>query len=667
MMPGMDDLVTTSATIASHYKLASPAAQVTLGGLMAYPVIDRRDALRTLLAVQTQPALPPRAKILGGRAAAPVAGAMMPLDHGPGRNPGGTEAYFVICPRPPGPAISADPRPWPESEIIRCLLLPAAAALDALADRGITHRAINPGNIFRAGPGEKIVLGPCWAAPPASLQPSAYEPPYSAQCLPAGRGEGSPHDDVYALGVTLLWCMLGGAADPTIAAWADEEALLRRKLCLGSLAALAGGARLTSILADLLRGMLAEDPEHRPAASLLLDPEQARGRRVATRQAVRAQRALIVGGEQAGFSRELAHLMVRAPDEGAALLRNGAVGTWLRRSVGDTQLAVRLEEALARLSIEPPLDSAKPAHVTVARAVAALDPLAPLAWRGVAVFPDGIASALAYASLSNQPSVVATLEEVLDRDVTAAWMVGRVPRPDLTRMQQEVRDWRAWRAAKGLAGGLARVLYGGNVLLACASPLLGGRIVARLADLLPALDDAALQTDRKRPPLDAHIAAFIAAHADGSVLADADRLGGLHTPGDRLAVIALFGRLQQRVGADRMPHLAAWLVESGLGELGQWRSVATRKAIEGKLGDLAAAGQITPMAVLLGDVGGRAQDAAGAEMAARRLAEIELALSAFEQGGEHRQHHARQTGQEIATGLSLVSLLVGAIWVALAG
>ena len=653
--------------IATHYKLAAPAAPVTVGGLMAYPVTDRRDALRTLLAVQTHPALPPRARLLSGRAAAPVAQAMMPLDHGPGHTPGGVEAYFVICPSPPGPAISADPRPWPESEIIRCLLLPAAAALDALAERGVTHRAINPANIFRAGPGEKIVLGPCWAAPPASLQPGAYEPPYSAQCLPTGRGEGSPHDDIYALGVTMLWCMLGGPADPAIAAWADEEALLRRKLCLGSLAALAGKARLSSTLAELLRGMLAEDPDHRPSATLLLDPEQARGRRVATRQAMRAQSVLAVGGEHAAFSRELAHLMVRATDDGATLLRAGTVGNWLRRSVGDTQLAVRLEESLARLSTEPPLEGAKPAHIIVARATAALDPLAPVVWRGVAVFPDGIASALAYASLSNQPSVVATLQEMLDQDVTTAWLAGRVPRAELTRMQQEVRDWRAWLMAKGLAGGLARVLYGGNVLLACASPALGGRIVARLTDLLPALDDAALKADRKRPPMDAHIAAFIAAHADASVLADADRLGGLHTPDDRLLAIALLGRLQQRINAERTPHLAAWLIESGLGELGQWRSVATRKALEAKLSDLAAAGQILPMAALLGDAPARARDEAGAEAAARRLADIEMALTSFGHGSEHRLRHARQTGHEIATGLSLISLLMGAIWVALAG
>jgi hypothetical protein len=440
----MDDL------IAAHYKPALPATPIPVGGLTGFLVTDQRDSARTLLAVQTRPALPPRARLLTGRAAGMVPHAVMPLDHGPGRDQTGRPALFVLCPTLPGPALAADPRPWSESEAMRCLLQPAAAALDALSERGIAHRAIRPDNIFRAGPGEKIVLGPCWAAPPASLQPAAFEPPYSALCLPSGRGDGTPHDDVYALGVVMLWCVLGGRAD-----WSDDMGLLRRKLSAGSLAALAGQARLSPSLTDLLRGMLAEDPDHRPAPALLLDPEQARSRRVATRPPARAQRPLEIGGGQVWFPRELALAMALNLDQGAAALRNGSIGIWLRRSVGDSQLALRLDEALARAAIEPPAESAKPAHVIVARAVATLDPLAPLVWRGFALFPDGLGAALANAMLSSQTALTAALEEILAQDVTTAWLAGRTPRPDFIRMAQEVRDWRDWLTTRGVTGGLA--------------------------------------------------------------------------------------------------------------------------------------------------------------------------------------------------------------------
>ena len=163
--------------------------------------------------------------------------------------------------------------------------------------------------------------------------------------MPAHRpGEGSAADDVYALGVTILWCVLGGA----VPGWADEPALLKRKLGMGSLAALAGTARLSPGLTDLLRGMLAEDPDHRPAAALLLDVEQARSRRVATRPAARAQRPIEIAGMQIWFPRELAWALGASPDQAAMLLRQGAIGAWLRRVLGDAPLAVRVDEAVAR-------------------------------------------------------------------------------------------------------------------------------------------------------------------------------------------------------------------------------------------------------------------------------------------------------------------------------
>ena len=76
-------------------------------------------------------------------------------------------------------------------------------------------------------------------------------------CHPAGRGDGSIADDVYALGVLLLWCVLGGPAS-----WAEPSGLLRRKLELGSLPALAAGSAVSGAFQELLRLMLAEDPDH---------------------------------------------------------------------------------------------------------------------------------------------------------------------------------------------------------------------------------------------------------------------------------------------------------------------------------------------------------------------------------------------------------------------
>jgi eukaryotic-like serine/threonine-protein kinase len=74
--------------------------------------------------------MPTRAQAL--RALAGMADEMLgPLAHGAGpAGDAGEEAYYVICPAPPGPAVGAALRPWGEAELLHCLLRPAAQALE---------------------------------------------------------------------------------------------------------------------------------------------------------------------------------------------------------------------------------------------------------------------------------------------------------------------------------------------------------------------------------------------------------------------------------------------------------------------------------------------------------------------------------------------------------
>ncbi len=66
-------------------------------------------------------------------------------------------------------------------------------------------------------------------------------------CHPAGRGDGSIADDVYALGVLLLTLALGRLPLAEL----DDTAILRRKLEQGSHGALVGDERLPPLIADL--------------------------------------------------------------------------------------------------------------------------------------------------------------------------------------------------------------------------------------------------------------------------------------------------------------------------------------------------------------------------------------------------------------------------------
>jgi hypothetical protein len=476
-----------------------------------------------------------------------------------------------------------------------------------------------------------------------------------AMCLPSGRGEGTAADDVYALGAVMLWCVLGAPA-----AWADPSGLLRRRLEVGSLPALMTAGGLSGGMQELLRLMLAEDPDHRPTPGLLLVPDQARSRRLATRPVPRAQRALEVGGMSCSTARELAHALAMQPEPGIALVRSGMVDRWLRRILGDGALAVLVEEMVENsIAAEP--DPQRLQAATLMRLAWALDPLSPLIWRGIALFPDGLGAALVAAQAAGQQVICAALEELVMFDVITFWSALQTKRKDLAALRQETRDWRGWLSARGAMGGSKRLVYALNPLLACGSPLLAGRVVARLGDLLPALEAAAARADRRRPPVDAHIAAFTAARADTTLLADIGHLDGFVSPPERAAVLRMFARLQARLHVAPLPELAGWLLECGLIDVAQWHNLQTRKALGTRLKDAAAAGQIGAMLQLSQDEGARTADRAGAAQAAARAEQIAQTIAALSGGAAQRRANADRLGYDIAAGVGLLALLGAAV------
>jgi eukaryotic-like serine/threonine-protein kinase len=320
------------ALIADRYAVESGRPLPQLGSLAACAASDQTTGRTDLMAIRVQRHLPPRPRALQ-TLLAPIDGLLTPLAHGiAAAQPGSAEeAGYVICLAPPGPSLQARPRPLSEAELLECVLRPAAQVLEQLQARGMTHRGIRLDNVFQPRPGQPVVLGSAWAAPAAVGQSALFEPPYSAMCMPAGRGEGSIADDVYSLGVLLLCLGLGHA--PLVQL--DDGAIVRRKLEVGTYAALLGDERLPPVIGDLVRGMLAEDPEHRPPPSLLLDPASARSRRVTARPPRRAQRPLPMAGIELWDARSLGHAMAVEPEASVHALRSGLIVQWLRRGLGD--------------------------------------------------------------------------------------------------------------------------------------------------------------------------------------------------------------------------------------------------------------------------------------------------------------------------------------------
>jgi hypothetical protein len=606
------------------------------GALPAYPVMERGKPRQDLIGIPVERRLPPRALALQSLAT-PINGLLAPIAHGPVAGPSGKQAYVIVMEAPPGPPLANDLRAWSETELLHQVLRPAARVLIQLDGRGLTHRAINPGNVFRAGSGLPVVLGAAWAAPPAVHQPAVSEPPYSAICTPAGRGDGTIADDVYALGVLLLTLVLGRQPLSGL----DDTAIIERKLELGSYAALTENARLPPVIADLLRGMLADDPDHRPSPALLSEPGSAAARRIAARSSRRAQQALLVAGRPVISTRLLARVLAQEPQAGLQLLRIGAVDYWLRRELGDPTIAARLDEAIRGMSGE------NSDAVTIMRAIAVLDPLAPLCWRTVTLWPDGLGPALA---ATDDPDAIV---ELITADAVSLWARTRSERYDAIALQMETRRYRGWITGRD-GDGLERMAYFLNPLLPCASPLLAVSWVASLPDLLPALERAAKTVERgKTRPTDRHVIAFVAARSDRRAL----DIGVVQRPGAPMVIgeLRLLAGLQQLYHAEPLPGLAAWVAAHVQDLLAGLHSKTRQATLAKQLASLAETGQLGPMLALLADRTEQLADVGEFQAAGTELARIDAELVRCRSGAPGRAEQARHWGQELVAGLGLAA------------
>lgn len=632
------------------------------GGLPAFAVTGHPG----LMAVQVQRRWPARLRALQTLTFR-ADSVLCPIAHGAGQV-GQTSGYFVLCAAPPGPAVAVSLRPWREPELLDLVLRPIAQALETLHGVRVTHRAIRPDNVFQAAPGQPVVLGAAWAAPPAILQPAIFEPPSSALCLAAGRGEGVPADDIYALGVLLLTLALGRLP----LAGLDDATILHRKLELGNYPALSSEERLPPFIADLVRGMLAEDPDHRPSATLLLDPPAARARRVAARPSRRAQRPLEIGGIEVRSARHAAHALAMDPAQAVPALRGGRIDHWLRHGLGDAGLASRVDEIVRhRVAEAPGSDQMSDPlggdpvgdALLVMRCVALLDPLAPLCWQGISLWPDGIGTALAawmdpdsFPETGIKTGIGPLLAGLIAAEGIGAWAHLRADRCDVALLRMDARQMRAVQRLAGQGGGMRRLRYQLNPLLPCDSPLVDGHCVVRMVDLLAALN--ANQADpAKIRPVDPQLAAFIAARSERRLEAEIAALTDSDTEIiGAMAQLRLFAQMQTFFSPRPLPELAGWLAARSGPLASVWYNRDRRNAIQARMDSLAAAGFLGPMLGLIEDRVAREADRQEAQNAVDQVARIDATLRQLRLGSAGRADLALRLGQEIAAGLGLAAL-----------
>ncbi|MEI7607083.1 MAG: serine/threonine protein kinase [Rhodospirillaceae bacterium] len=563
-------------------------------------------------------AAPPRADALSTLMSLDNPGLIRMVDFGLVEwNQGKSRRLALVFEKPVGRRLLANLttllEPMPEDHILRVVIPSMAAVLRELGGRGITHGGIRPTNMFLREGGAGVMLGECASAAPGYGQPALFETIERAMATSGGRGTGSILDDIYAFGVTLVVLTLG--RNPLLDL--SDEAMTDAKIDKSSFGALVGNTRLPQDLTEPVRGMLLDDPRQRWGLSQL--DLWLSGRRLSPKQGQlpkRGTRPLELAGREAWHCRGLARLMVANVPAAATLVESGDLDRWIRRGLSDDALAENVAAA-ADQAVSSGSRTSSVVDRVVARVAIALDPQAPIRYKGKAVMPDSIGLALADAILhkeSTQP-----LAEIVNWQLPAYWVnIQSDVKPEVVPLVQAIEGQRSMLERTGPGYGIERMLYETNPHLQCLSPIVADFHAATPPDLLTALELAAAQKDRAREPLDRHIAAFLAArHRRLEEPLLLQFMPGVDPVRRITALISIFGDIQVRFAVDPLPGLCQWLGTVMDPTFSRFYNRRNRDAVRKQVEKVAAEGKLVDLLRAVDDPEAIRKDAQGFAAARR--------------------------------------------------
>ena len=478
----------------------------------------------------------------------------------------------------------------------QAIIKPLIYVLQDLHNSGIAHGNIRPSNMFPIGAGggmDRTILGECLAAPPSFSQPVLFETLERAMCSPIGRGQPSIDDDFYALGVSLA--VILRHRDP-MEGFSDDE-IIRYKMDQGSYTALTGKDRFSGDILELLRGLLNDDTKQRWTLEDVtgwLD-----GQRLTPKQGIKkikAARPVHFQDERYLRPALLAMDLDKNQAEAAQLVESGNLEQWVSRSLEDPAVMKRLESA-----IETSAEMGRSAGYwdrLLCRVSIALDPEAPIRYKGVSVYPEGFGTALADAVIAKKD--VQPYVDLINQQTVLFWLSSQPEtHAEIGSIVSRFDSCRAFLRQNSIAYGLERCLYFLNPEGHCLSDKLKGFYVRNPEDMMQAFEK--ISEDPQHPELffDRHVTAFLSVKDRQDVDPYLIELGSEDLPRRILGNIKILAAVQQRSRMGPFPGICAWIAEILDPVYARYHDRELRVALKSRVAKISEHGDIAKIVALV--------------------------------------------------------------------
>lgn len=548
---------------------------------------------------------------------------------------------------------------WKPEKVLEKIAIPIITALRDLQTRDIVHGNIRATNLYDGNKKnyETIILGDCLSLPASMAQPVVYESIERSMADPIGRGEGTIEDDLYALGV--LIAMHIRSYDP-LRGKSDNE-IISAKVLNGSYSSLIGNNdRLGGGMLELLRGLLMDDKRQRWTLDEVMSWMD--GRRLSPKQPLKrkkASRALMLDGISYYYASTLAHNMVSKPQEAVNHIESGELSHWAERSLIDEEMHQRIRDA-----IETASEGGTGAGYwdrLLPRVSIALDPDAPIRYKGMSFLPQGLGNAMAEAFV--QKKGLSNFADLFNNGILYFWItVSANLNEDISSFLNQVDKCRSYLKQRAIHYGIERCLYTVNPHVHCLSPLVEDYYVRTPEEYLVALENIATRyKDGDYPSriIDQHAACFLIARENRMVEPFTYDLASEENFRHILGTLQVLATIQRITNTEKLPNLCQWICSLLDPVIDRFHGKSTRQEIRKNIASKRSGGDLYTILSIIENPDTVRDDQFGFRNALREYRNLESEVHQLDLKIKNPRFNAERSGREwAATIAGIVSALI---------
>ncbi|MBY0428600.1 MAG: hypothetical protein K2Q32_05215, partial [Alphaproteobacteria bacterium] len=339
-------------------------------------------------------------------------------------------------------------------------------------------------------------------------------------------------------------------------------------------------------------------------------------------------------------------------------ITNQDLTRWISHGFSDDKAIKNLDHAITATRTQRfgPEDERLVSNVQIA-----LDPLAPIRYRGIRVYPTGIAALMTQMILTDAP--MTNFAELVLNGLPTVWYSYQhdTKQGGLILAIQTCEKAVEIIQNKSLGFGLERFLYDMTPTLPCLNPQVRDRYALSPKQLLEALE--------RRAPLgglqliDRHIAAFLMSRdkkISQIIMQNIDQVRDMTRR--NIGILNLYTNLQEQYGPDHLKNLAAILLPLTEEAVKRFHNRPRQERVRKELKAAAATGRLANLLILVDDTDTVILDAQEFVAAKVLYRETEEEAERLVNYAKDKKLLAEQAGQPlaavIAVGISFFSLLI---------